>query len=66
MTEPNSNNGKTAYKLSIQGRLTKVETLLDEIKDNHLPHIETKINWIMGLMITALIAIVLDLISRLI
>lgn len=32
------------YKLSIEGRITRLETLVNEIKTNHLFHIEKKID----------------------
>lgn len=39
------------YKLSVEQRLTRLETVVDEIKNNHLVHLETKLNWAVGLLI---------------
>lgn len=33
-----------SYKLGVEQRLSKLETLVTEIKDNHLKHIEDKID----------------------
>jgi hypothetical protein len=57
-------NGK--YKLGVEGRLTAVEVKLEEIKMNHLPHIEQKIDRIMWLLITGLFGIAVDLVLKLI
>ena len=61
-----SMNSEAKYKISIENRLTKVETLLDEIVKNHLPHIETKIDRIMWLMVVTFLGVVVDLGLRLI
>ena len=34
-------NGR--YKLSVENRLTKVETTLAEVVDNHLPHLQVSV-----------------------
>ena len=52
------------YKLSIEQRMTKVETVLTEIKENHLPHLEVKVDRITWLLATTLIAVVLNLLTR--
>lgn len=43
-----SNQDTSGYKLNIEGRLTRLETIVTEIKNNHLAHIEKKIDAIMN------------------
>ena len=45
------------YKLDVENRLTRVETHLTEIKDNHLPHIEAKLDRATWLLITTLVGL---------
>ena len=58
----NNNNGR--YRISIESRMTRVETKLEEILVNHLPHLEAKVDRITWLIITTLVAVVIDLIVR--
>jgi hypothetical protein len=46
------------YKISVEKRLTCVETKLDEIMTNHLPHIQAKVDKIQWLLITNLITVI--------
>ena len=57
------------YKLGIEARLTKVETKLDEVLSNHLPHIQDSIDslntklWVAGVaLVTNLVTLILLLI----
>lgn len=50
------------YKISIEHRLTSLETNVREIKDNHLPHIERKIDRAYWFLITTLATVILSLI----
>ena len=59
------NMENSEYKLDIENRLTVVETHLNEIRENHLPHIETKIDRITWLLITTLAGLVVSLIIQL-
>ena len=56
--EKSNGNGKL-----IEHRLTKLEVNVNEIKNNHLPHIERKVDWLIGLVITSLIAIIVSFIK---
>lgn len=69
MEENKNKNGN--YKLSTEHRLTKVEGKVDTIIDNHLPHILTKVDKVnskvdklLWIVITTLIAVILNLASR--
>ncbi len=60
------------YKLTVENRITKVETNLYEIMTNHLPHLEDSIKGLRGtldkilwLAITGVVGVVVDLILRL-
>lgn len=59
----------SGYKISVESRLTKVETQLNEIIENHLPHIQESIDglnlkmWVaMTFLVGNLIALILLLI----
>lgn len=52
------------YKLSVEGRMSKLETLVTEIKDNHLAHIQDKLDQFQWLIITTLIGVIADLLLR--
>ena len=54
----------TEYKLGVERRLTTIETTLMEIKDNHLAHLDSKLNWILGLFVSALITLIFLLLSK--
>jgi len=55
-------NGK--YKLNIEQRITRVETIVDDIKTNHLVHMEEKIDKLTYLLVASLIGVVANLISN--
>jgi len=44
-------------------RMTKIETILDDVVENHLPHIDKKINWVIGILVSFMISIILLLIK---
>lgn len=48
------------YKLDVEKRLTYLHTTVTEIKDNHLPHIQSKVDWIFYLVITTLVGVVVS------
>lgn len=52
-------------KIKVHERLAKLETLVEQIMDNHLPHIQKAIDklgskfwWLIVLLITNLVAVV--------
>ena len=51
------------YKLSVEQRLTRLETTVAEIRDNHLPHLEMKMNWAVGLLIANLGGVIVSFIK---
>lgn len=51
------------YKISMEGRMSRVETTLEEIKTNHLPHIQAKVDKMMWLLVTSLAAALIELIK---
>jgi hypothetical protein len=53
------------YKLDLEERLTCLETKVNEIMTNHLPHIEAKVDRIQWLLIVTLIGVVANLIQKL-
>ena len=57
----NEENGNGRYKLSVEQRLTRLETIVDEIKNNHLVHIEAKIDKMTWLVVTSLVGVVANL-----
>ena len=60
--ENNGNGFKD--RIGIEQRLSCLETTVNEIKNNHLVHIEAKIDRIQWLFILTLVGIVADLISK--
>ena len=54
------------YKLSIENRLTQLEVKLDDIINNHISHIQERLDRIQWLLIVTLIGVVVDFGSRLI
>lgn len=52
------------YKITIEQRLTCVETKLNEIMTNHIPHLEEKVDRIQWLLIVTLIGVVASLIEK--
>ena len=51
--------------IQTEGRLTKLETLVTEIKDNHLVHIEEKLDRIGWLIVLSLGGLAVDLALKL-
>lgn len=62
MPEENYNG---QYKLSIEQRITRVETQLNEIRLNHLPHLESKMDKMIWLIVTTLVGVVVSILLRL-
>ena len=60
--ENNGNGFKD--RLSIEQRLTCLETTVNEIKNNHLVHIEAKVDRIQWMIIITLVGIVANLLQR--
>ena len=58
-TKENKNQDIEVYE-----RLTRLETKVDEILDNHLTAIERKVNWGIALIVTTLVGIVVDLLMK--
>ena len=56
----------TDYKIGVEKRLTTIETTVKEIVENHLTHMNIKLNWILGLFVSALITLIFILASNLI
>jgi len=56
------NNGQ--YKISVEQRLSRIETIVDEIKNNHLVHLEAKMDRMNWLIIVSLVGVLANLISR--
>lgn len=50
-------------EITIHERIAKLETLVEQIMTNHLPHIQKKVDWIFMLLIINLVAIIVDLIK---
>lgn len=51
-------------KIRIHERLTKMETLLEHLSTNHLPHLERKVNWVLLTTATAAVSLIIDLIQK--
>lgn len=45
-------------------RLAALETKIDIVLSNHLPHLDAKINWIICLIVTTLISTVFFLLKK--
>lgn len=52
------------YKISIEKRLTLLEAVIEEIKENHLPHIQAKVDRIEWLLVITLVGVVVNLFLR--
>lgn len=52
------------YKVDIERRITSLEVTLTEIVENHLPHIEAKVDKLTWLLITNLTAIIFLLLQK--
>mgnify|MGYP001590451749 CR=1 FL=1 len=62
----NEENGNGNYKLNMEQRMTRLETIVDEIKKNHLVHIESKIDKMTWLVVTSLVGVIANLVNILI
>lgn len=51
--------------VEIENRLTSLETRLEDLITNHLPHLESKIDRIQWLLVTTMIALVINLANKL-
>ena len=51
-------------KVTMHERIAVVETKLNTILTNHLPHINIKLNWLIGLIFTTMIGIIYILAER--
>lgn len=51
------------YKIGIEARLTTLEVRVSELIDNHIPHLEAKMNRMMWLIVTTLVAIIINLMT---
>lgn len=51
--------------VEIENRLTSLETRLEDLITNHLPHLESKIDRIYWLLVTTMIALVINLANKL-
>lgn len=61
MPDMQTKNGQ--YKLSIEQRLTRLETVVDEIKNNHLVHLEEKLDKLIWLVVASLVGVVANLLN---
>lgn len=50
--------------VEIENRLTSLETRLEDLITNHLPHLESKIDRIYWLLVTTMIALVINLANK--
>ena len=57
------NNG-IKDRIGIEQRLTCLETKVDEIMNNHIPHLEEKLDRIQWILVISLIGIVANLIEK--
>lgn len=53
-------------RLNIEKRLTCLETKMDEVMTNHLPHLSAKMDRIQWLLIVTLVGIVANLLNSVI
>ena len=52
------------YKLGVEGRLTALEVQVEELITNHIVHLEAKLDKLFWLVLTSLIAALLNLVSK--
>ena len=52
------------YKIEIESRLTTIEVKLNEVMENHLPHLEAKVDRITWLLVTTLITALVSLVFK--
>ncbi len=52
------------YKVRIESRITALEVKIAEILENHLPHIEAKVDKLTWLLITNLVAVIFLLLQK--
>ena len=48
-------------RIQLEHRITNIETRLDELIINHIPHLEKKVNWLIGLLVGSVIVGKVDL-----
>ena len=48
-------------RIQLEHRITNIETRLDELIINHIPHLEKKVNWLIGLLVGSVIVGEVDL-----
>lgn len=58
------NNGNGKYKLTIEHRITKLEVAVEEMLENHLPHLQARVDKIQWLLLTTLAGVVTGLIMQ--
>lgn len=59
-------NGNGEYKLGVESRLTGLEVIVNEIRKNHLPHLQVAVDRIQWLLVTTLVSVVTGVIILLI
>ena len=47
----------------LESRVVRLETKVDDIINNHLAHLDQKVNWIIGLIVTTLISVIFFLLK---
>ena len=47
--------------IEIENRLTRLEESLTDLKENHVPHLEAKLDRIQWLLITTMLALLINL-----
>lgn len=52
-----------SQEITTHERIAKLETLVEQIMTNHLPHIQKKVDWIFVLLIVNLFAIIVNLLQ---
>ena len=52
------------YKVDIEKRLSTLETIVSEIKDNHLVHIEAKIDRGQWFVIVTLVGVIISIVLK--
>ena len=50
------------YKITIEQRITRLETKLDDLIDNHIHGMNKKLNWILVSFVAILVGVIVNLI----
>ena len=50
--------------IEIENRLTRLEESLTDLKENHVPHLEAKLDRIQWLLITTMLALLINLANK--